>query len=66
MYVMLYGCARFFTEYFRTPDYEKSLFGITLSAGQLLSVPMILVGALLLFLAYKNTWKVATHGKHQR
>jgi phosphatidylglycerol:prolipoprotein diacylglycerol transferase len=66
LYVGLYGCARFITEYFRTPDYEKELLGITLSAGQILSIPMILVGALLLFLAYKNTWKVASHGKHKR
>ncbi len=52
LYVLLYGCARFFTEYFRTPDYEKSAFGITLSAGQLLSLPMILVGATFLLWSY--------------
>jgi phosphatidylglycerol:prolipoprotein diacylglycerol transferase len=52
VFVMLYGCARFFTEYFRTPDYEVNLIGMTISAGQMLSLPMILVGALLLWLAY--------------
>ena len=52
VFVMLYGCARFFTEYFRTPDYEVGFIGMTISAGQMLSLPMILVGALLLWLAY--------------
>ena len=41
MYAFLYGSARFFTEYFRVPDYEVSFFGITISAGQMLSIPMI-------------------------
>ena len=49
-----YGCARFFTEYFRTPDYEVMLGGWTISAGQLLSLPMIVVGVVLLAMAYKR------------
>lgn len=65
LFVMLYGCARFFTEYFRTPDYEKTFFGITLSAGQLLSTPMILVGALLLWLAYAGKFKPKAAEKRQ-
>ena len=52
MFVMLYGCARFFTEFFRTPDFEKTFAGVTLSAGQLYSLPMIIGGAMLLYLAY--------------
>ena len=55
MFVFLYGCARFFTEYFRTPDYEVSFFGVTISAGQMLSTPMIIGGGLLLFFAYTRT-----------
>lgn len=54
MFVMLYGCARFFTEYFRTPDYEVSFAGITISAGQMLSLPMIVIGAGLLIFAYRK------------
>lgn len=54
MFTMGYGCARFFTEYFRTPDYEVALAGITLSAGQLLSLPMIIGGVVLLMLAYRS------------
>lgn len=53
-FVGLYGCARFFTEYFRTPDYEVHFAGLTISAGQMLSLPMIAAGALLLFLAYRG------------
>ncbi len=53
MFSLLYGCARFFTEYFRVPDYEVHFGGITISAGQMLSVPMIVLGIILLVLAYK-------------
>lgn len=54
MYSLLYGCARFFTEYFRTPDYNVSFGGMTISAGQMLSVPMIVLGIVLLVLAYRQ------------
>lgn len=56
---MLYGCARFFTEYFRTPDYEVTLGGITISAGQMLSLPMIAVGLAILLIAYNRSQKSA-------
>lgn len=59
LFVMLYGCARFFTEYFRTPDYEVNMLGITISAGQMLSLPMIVVGATLLWLAYAGKFTPA-------
>jgi phosphatidylglycerol:prolipoprotein diacylglycerol transferase len=54
MFSLLYGCARFFTEYFRVPDYNVTWAGITLSAGQMLSVPMIVLGAILLMVAYRR------------
>ncbi|MFJ3048013.1 prolipoprotein diacylglyceryl transferase [Herbaspirillum chlorophenolicum] len=54
MFSLLYGCARFFTEYFRVPDYEVHFAGFTISAGQMLSVPMIVLGILLLVVAYRN------------
>lgn len=53
LYVTLYGCTRFFTEYFRTPDYEVSILGMTISAGQMLSLPMIIAGLILLTISYK-------------
>ncbi len=57
MYAFLYGSARFFTEYFRTPDYEVSFAGMTISAGQMLSLPMIVFGLLALYLIYMRSKK---------
>ena len=54
MFVMLYGMARFFTEYFRTPDYEVHFAGVTISAGQMLSLPMIVFGATALAITYSR------------
>jgi phosphatidylglycerol:prolipoprotein diacylglycerol transferase len=54
LFALGYGCARFFTEYFRTPDYEVVFAGITISAGQMLSLPMIVLGAVLLYIAYSD------------
>lgn len=54
MFVMLYGMARFFTEYFRMPDYNVSFASITISAGQMLSLPMVIAGLLLLVFSYRK------------
>lgn len=54
LFALGYGCARFFTEYFRIPDYDVSFAGITISAGQMLSVPMIVLGIVLLLIAYRK------------
>jgi phosphatidylglycerol:prolipoprotein diacylglycerol transferase len=55
VFALGYGCARFFTEYFRMPDYEVSIAGWTISAGQMLSLPMIVLGLILLFVAYRKS-----------
>lgn len=52
LYVLLYGCARFFTEYFRVPDWEVTVGGLPVTSGQMLSLPMIVAGAVLLAWAY--------------
>lgn len=54
LFALGYGCARFFTEYFRMPDYVVGLGGITISAGQMLSLPMIALGIVLLVIAYRR------------
>lgn len=54
VFALGYGCARFFTEYFRTPDYEVAFAGMTISAGQMLSLPMIALGIVLLLAAYRK------------
>ncbi len=53
MYTLLYGCARFFTEYFRTPDWETSVLGMPITSGQVLSLPMIVGALAMLVWAYK-------------
>ena len=60
VFALGYGCARFFTEYFRTPDYEVHFAGVTISAGQMLSVPMIVLGLALLVIAYRRPASAAT------
>ena len=54
VFVGLYGLARFFTEYFRTPDYEVGFAGITISAGQMLSLPMVVFGVVALIVTYRR------------
>ena len=54
MFMILYGCARFFTEYFRVPDWEIHVLGVPLTSGQVLSLPMIVVGIALLVWAYQQ------------
>lgn len=53
LFLILYGSFRFFVEFFREPDAH---IGIDLlgwmSRGQILSIPMILIGACVLFWAY--------------
>ena len=59
VFALGYGCARFFTEYFRIPDYEVHFAGVTISAGQMLSVPMIVLGLVLLIVAYRRQGSAA-------
>jgi phosphatidylglycerol---prolipoprotein diacylglyceryl transferase len=54
LFVGGYGLARFFTEYFRTPDYEVHFAGLTISAGQMLSLPMVAFGIIALFITYRK------------
>jgi phosphatidylglycerol:prolipoprotein diacylglycerol transferase len=54
LFALGYGCARFFTEYFRVPDYEVAFAGVSISAGQMLSLPMIAGGVILLLWAYRK------------
>ncbi|MYN01713.1 prolipoprotein diacylglyceryl transferase [Pseudoduganella sp. DS3] len=54
LYVLLYGCARFFTEYFRTPDWEITVAGLPITSGQMLSLPMIIGAIAMLAWAYRQ------------
>jgi phosphatidylglycerol:prolipoprotein diacylglycerol transferase len=61
LYTLLYGCARFFTEYFRVPDWETHVLGLPITSGQVLSLPMIVAGLVMLGWAYSNGNKRAVH-----
>lgn len=55
MSLMLYGCFRFFIEFYRMPDVQLGYLALNwVTMGQVLSTPMILIGATLMILAYKN------------
>jgi phosphatidylglycerol:prolipoprotein diacylglycerol transferase len=44
LFLVGYGMARSFVEFFRTPDFEVNLGGIPITSGQLYSIPMVLAG----------------------
>ncbi len=52
LFLVFYGIFRFIIEYFREPDAQLGLYGGFISMGQILSLPMILPGTLLLVWAY--------------
>lgn len=45
LFLLGYGLARTFVEFFREPDTFYTILGINLTTGQVLSIPMILIGA---------------------
>ncbi|MGL4393777.1 MAG: prolipoprotein diacylglyceryl transferase [Brevinema sp.] len=54
-FLMSYGSSRIFTEFFREPDAQIGfLAGGWLTAGMLYSLPMVITGAVLVYLAIKN------------
>ena len=54
LYALLYGCARFFTEYFRVPDWQTTVLGMPITSGQVLSLPMIVAAIAMLVWAYRR------------
>jgi phosphatidylglycerol:prolipoprotein diacylglycerol transferase len=49
-FIALYGCARVFVEFFREPDIQLGyLYGDWLTMGMVLSIPMIIVGLLIVW-----------------
>jgi phosphatidylglycerol:prolipoprotein diacylglycerol transferase len=54
MFGLLYACARFVCEYFRVPDYVVPFAGFSISAGQMLCLPMIAISGGIFWLAYRK------------
>ena len=53
LFLVLYGVFRFLVEFVRVPDAHLGyLFADWVTMGQILSAPMIIVGAVMLFMAY--------------
>ena len=52
-----YGAFRFIVEYFREPDEHIGLYGGIISQGQILSMPMIVIGLGLIIWAYRRASK---------
>lgn len=53
LFLIGYGVARSFVEFFRTPDFEVNLGAITITSGQLYSLPMIVIGLWMWFRAHR-------------
>lgn len=54
VFMLGYGCLRFLAECFRQPDVQLGYVFNWLTMGQLLCIPMVMIGLILLFLAYKR------------
>lgn len=53
--LFFYGCFRFFVEFFRMPDAHLGYLVLDwVTMGQILSTPMIIIGALLIYFAYQR------------
>lgn len=57
LFLTFYGLFRCFAEFFRQPDIQLGLFKNIISMGQILSIPMIFIGCLIIFLSYRNKLK---------
>ncbi|QPG05317.1 prolipoprotein diacylglyceryl transferase [Salinimonas marina] len=60
LFLLGYGVFRFIVEFFRQPDAHLGLYNIGLSQGQLLCLPMILLGTWLIVRAYRKDSQAAT------
>jgi len=54
VFLLGYGTFRFIIEFAREPDAHLGLLAMNMSMGQLLSLPMIVIGGALIWYAYKN------------
>ena len=56
LFLFLYGAFRFFVEFYRVPDANPGYLAFGwVTMGQVLSLPMVLAGAVMLIMAYRST-----------
>ena len=60
-----YGLFRFIVEFFREPDMQLGFVVQLFSMGQLLSMPMALLGGIMVWRAYRAGKTYTTHGKRR-
>ncbi len=53
-FIAIYGCARIVGEFFREPDPQLGFLWGGLTMGMLLSVPMIIAGAIVIMVAWRR------------
>lgn len=63
LFVILYGCFRFVVEFFREPDAHIGYLVEGMTMGQLLSLPMVVFGVVLLVLAFWKKQPAGTEAK---
>ncbi|MGK2946677.1 MAG: prolipoprotein diacylglyceryl transferase [Candidatus Malihini olakiniferum] len=54
LFLISYGVFRIITEFFREPDVQLGLFSNFISMGQILSLPMVFAGILMMIWAYRR------------
>ncbi len=57
MFVLLYGCFRILMEQFREPDAHMGFFFFHLTMGQILSLPLVMLGTMVLWLVWRQKLK---------
>lgn len=66
LFLLLYGSFRFIVEFFRQPDAQLGYFGaVNITMGQILSLPLIFGGIILLYYAYNNSLKIPKLKKYR-
>ncbi len=56
LFLLLYGVFRFAVEFYRIPDAHLEYLALGwVTMGQILSVPMVIAGAVLMTMAYRST-----------
>ena len=54
LFLIGYGAFRIIVEFFRQPDAQLGLFDGVISMGQILSIPMIIAGVIMMVWAYRR------------
>ncbi len=60
-FLIIYAMGRFFVEFFREPDTHLGLLFLNFTMGQLLSIPMLLLGLFLIYRVRIDDWR---HGNN--